>query len=219
MRTKTLLAAAVLAAGLATSMAQSNVYSINVVGYVNQTMAVGFSMVATPLKATNDTIATLMPNPPSGTVVYKFTGGAYQAPNIFDPGEGGWAVPGQTLPAGQGYFVKSPSQWTNTFVGEVIQSLSTNALINGFNMVGSIWPAAGQIGGLFGGVQVTGDLKLVPTSGDTIYSFNNGGGYNAPNIYDPGEGGWASPPNLNVAQGVFYKSVGAKNWVQNFTVQ
>jgi hypothetical protein len=37
MRTKTLLVAAVLAAGLATSMAQ-NVYSLNVVGYYNVTI-------------------------------------------------------------------------------------------------------------------------------------------------------------------------------------
>jgi hypothetical protein len=123
------------------------------------------------------------------------------------------------LPPGQGYFILSPSQWTNTFVGEVVQSWSTNHLINGFSMLGSTWPAAGQIGGLFGGVQVTGDLKLVPTQNDRIYSFNNGGGFNGANTYDTGEGGWGAPPNLNVAQAVFYQSVGAKDWVQNFTVQ
>jgi hypothetical protein len=209
MRTKTLLAAAVLAAGLATSMAQSNVYSLNVVGYVNQVYPVGFSMVNTPLKGTNDNIATLIPAPPSGTVVYKFTGGSFQAPNIYDPGEGGWSVPTQTLPAGQGYFIKSPSGWTNTFVGEVVTQ-STNSLINGFNMVGSKFPAAGTIDTA---------LQLVPVSGDTLYSFNNGVGYNPPNIFDPGEGGWSVVPNLNVAQGVMYKSVGSKNWVQNFTIQ
>jgi hypothetical protein len=205
MRTKTLLAAAVLAAGLASSQAQ-NVYSQNIVGYVTQVYPAGFSMVATPLKGTNDNVATLIPAPPSGTVVYKFSGGAYAAPNVFDPDEGGWGVPAQTLPAGQGYMIKSPSQWTNTFVGEVVLD-GTNALGNGFNMIGSQYPQAGTITAL----QLTN-----VTSGDVIYSFNNGVGYNPPNVYDPDEGGWATPPNLNVAQGIMYKSVGAKPWVQHF---
>jgi hypothetical protein len=207
MRTKTLVAAAVLAAGLASSQAQ-NVYSVNVVGYVNQVYPAGYSMVATPLKGANDQVATLIPNPPSGTIVYKFSGGAYAPANIFDPGEGGWGVPTQTLPAGQGFFIKSPSQWTNTFVGEVVLD-GTNALGNGYNMVGSQFPASGTLASL----QLTN-----PVSGDTIYAYNNGVGYLPANIYDPGEGGWASTPSLNVAQGMMYKSVGAKSWVQHFVI-
>ena len=208
MRTKTLLAAAILAAGLATSMA-ADVYSQNVVGYVNQTCPVGYSMVATPLKGTNDAIATLIPNPPAGTRVYKFVNGAYQGANLYDPSESGWSDPAQTLPAGQGYFIQSPSQWTNTYVGEVVTK-STNSLLNGYNMIGSVFPQSGTIDTA---------LQLVPTAGDKIYSFNNGGGYNVANTYDPGEGGWGSSPNVKVGQGIFYKSVGAKSWVQNFTVQ
>src|SRR5437763_197776 len=38
MRTKALLCAAALAAGAVTAMAQSNVYSLNVVGYINTTL-------------------------------------------------------------------------------------------------------------------------------------------------------------------------------------
>ena len=60
MRTKTLiLAAALTAAGLASSLAQSNVYSLNVVGYVNKTLTGGslFSVVNNPLNTTNNTLA------------------------------------------------------------------------------------------------------------------------------------------------------------------
>jgi hypothetical protein len=206
MRTKTLLAAAVLAAGLATSMAQSNVYSLNVVGYVNQVYPAGFSMVNTPLKGTNDLISTVLANAPVGTTVYKFTGGAYEPANSLLPF--GWGSPGQTLPVGQGYFIKSAAPWTNTFVGEVVTQ-STNSLINGFNMVGSKFPAAGTIDTA---------LQLVPTVGDTAYTFNNGGGYNTANSYLVFGWGGGSPV-LNVAQGVMYKSAGAKDWVQNFTIQ
>jgi hypothetical protein len=203
MRTKLLLAAVVLAAGVATSMAQT--YSQNVVGYVNQTCSAGFTLVATPLKATNNLIGTVLANAPVGTTVYKFVNGAYEAGNSLLPF--GWGNAAQTLPVGQGYFIKSAAQWTNTFVGEVVMN-NTNALINGFNLMGSAWPAQGTIGTA---------LKLVPTVGDTAYTFNNGGGYNAGNSYLVF--GWGSgEPVLNVAQGIMYKSVGAKNWTQNFTI-
>jgi hypothetical protein len=206
MRTKTLLAAAVLAAGIATSMAQSNVYSLNIVGYVNQVYPAGFSMIATPLKGTNDLVGTVLTGAPVGASVYKFSGGAFALANTYF-GAGFWGDGAQTLPVGQGYFVKSTVPWTNTFVGEVVMD-STNALINGFNMVGSEWPAAGAM---------DTNLALVPVSGDSVYSFNNGGGYNLANTYF-GAGFWGSGnPQLGVAQGVMYKSTGANNWIQHFT--
>src|SRR5882672_2501980 len=62
MRTKTLICAAVLmAAGVATSLAQSNVYSLNVVGYVNvpTTGAGNFNMMANPLNNANNGITNL----------------------------------------------------------------------------------------------------------------------------------------------------------------
>ena len=50
MRTKTILtAAALLAAGALTSMAQSNVFSLNVVGYYNLSLTNGFQLVANQL--------------------------------------------------------------------------------------------------------------------------------------------------------------------------
>ena len=61
MRTKALLlGAAVGAIGLATSMAQ--VYSVNIVGYVNTTIPTGFSIICNPLNATGgNTIGNVMP--------------------------------------------------------------------------------------------------------------------------------------------------------------
>jgi hypothetical protein len=54
MRTKTtLLCAAALAAGVVGSMAQSNVYSLNIVGYVNVVIPTGFGLVANPLNVDN----------------------------------------------------------------------------------------------------------------------------------------------------------------------
>jgi hypothetical protein len=69
MRTKTLVCAAALAAGLATSaLAQSNVYSLNVVGYYNVTVPANtFVLVGNQLNTTNNTLPGIIPAPPPGS--------------------------------------------------------------------------------------------------------------------------------------------------------
>src|SRR2546421_1894502 len=62
MRTKTLVCAAALAAGALTSWAQSNVYSLNVVGYVNVVFPPGqFTVFANPLNNANNAISNIFP--------------------------------------------------------------------------------------------------------------------------------------------------------------
>src|SRR5882672_6022591 len=76
MRTKALLCAAgMLAAGAATCMAQGNVYSLNVVGYINVSYTNKFQMVANQLdldgSGTNNTVQTVFgTNVPSLSTVY-----------------------------------------------------------------------------------------------------------------------------------------------------
>jgi len=57
---------AALAAGIATSaVAQSNVYSLNVVGYYNIPLAANQKvMLGNQLNTTNNTLAGIIPNPP-----------------------------------------------------------------------------------------------------------------------------------------------------------
>jgi hypothetical protein len=212
MRTKTLFAAAaMLAAGITASVAQSNVYSLNVVGYVNKVMDPGFHMINTPLNTTNNSVANLFAGPPLFTVIYKFTGGSFAAPNVF--GFGGWGDPTQTLDPGQGAFISVPAgpNYTNTYVGEVLQGSLTNTLIPGFNMVGSKVPQAG-------GLQT--DLGEVPGLFDIVYQFSDAThNYLAPNVN--GFGGWGGgDPQIAVAEGFWYYNANAQNnWARNFTVQ
>src|SRR5688572_16560937 len=109
MRTKLLAAAAILAAGAATSMAQSNVYSLNVVGYVNTVINGGstYTAVANPLNSTNNTLAGLFGGPgvglPTGSTVQKWNTGAAD----FDvytktPFGSGWSGAGATTPLAPG---------------------------------------------------------------------------------------------------------------------
>src|SRR5437764_8488113 len=77
MRTKTLLCAAALAAGVATSaVAQSNVYSLNVVGYYNVVAPANTKiLLGNQLHTTNDTLGGVIPSPVPGSQFFKFNGG------------------------------------------------------------------------------------------------------------------------------------------------
>lgn len=87
MRTKTLLlSAAAVAAGVASLKAQSNVYSLNVVGYVNVNLPAGFNMIQNPLDDGAGNIVTncfdnmskgLGVSLPPGTSLYPWAGSTY----------------------------------------------------------------------------------------------------------------------------------------------
>src|SRR6266480_2545573 len=126
MRTKTLILTAVLsAAGVASSLAQGTVYSVNAVGYVNLTIPTGFSMIANPLNntaANGNTVSNLFPSVPIGTTIYKFdnVAGTYSI-NQFS--FAGWGSPNDTMLPGDGAFIRNPtaSPISVTLVGEVMQ--------------------------------------------------------------------------------------------------
>src|SRR5512143_1383743 len=75
MRTKALLLGAMIgAASLATSMAQ--VYSVNIVGYINVPIPTGFSIVANQLNnSAGNAIENVIPNSPTDISVYKWVAG------------------------------------------------------------------------------------------------------------------------------------------------
>jgi hypothetical protein len=207
MRTKTLLlTAALVAAGVATSMAQS-VFSVNAVGYVNVDVPQGFSIIANPLDAGagNNTVSKLLASVPDGTSVYKFVNGAYSV-NTLDLGE--WTLPNDTLAPGEGAFIRSPSATKVTFVGEVMQGSLSNPIPAGFSIKSSQVPQAGKI---------DTDLGFPAQDGDTIYQFNN-----AKNSYDVHTldlGEWSGgTPTPKVGEGFFVKVAKATNWTRTFSV-
>jgi hypothetical protein len=203
MRTKTLaLTAALTLAGAAASMAQ--VYSQNIVGYVNVTYPTGFAIAANPLKTGSNTVAEVFPSVPLFTTIFKFAGGAYEPGN---GNFGAWGTPGQTLPPGQGFFINFPSPTTITYVGEVMTGTNSVPLNAGFNMIGCVTPIAGLI---------TTDLKLNPGLFDTVFQFNK-----ATQAYLPGNsyfGSWSPEPTIAVAEGFWYNNANAAtNWTRVFT--
>ena len=207
MRTKTLLlAAATFAIGIVSSQAQ--VYSQNVVGYINQVIPVGFSMIANQVDydgtGTNNTLAHIIPSAPIGTYVYKFTGSGYST-YVY---AGSWLPDANlTLNPGEGVFIKNPgpNPITNTFVGTVLQGTFTNAVSAGYNIKGYNVPISG-------GISTT--LGYPATTGDYLYRWN-GATYDV-FLY---AGVWLpSEPTINVGQSFFIYRSASTNWFVSFTV-
>jgi len=227
MRTKTLLlSAAVLAAGVATSMA-ANVYSVNVVGYVNLTLTNGFNLISNPLDAngggtaTGNTLANIFTALPDTTTVYKLSGGAFTQSDEFINGPGWLAGGSITFNPGEGIFIQIPAgipgNSTNiTFVGTVVQSNATPTTVTiapGYNIAGSQAPISGLL---------TTQLGYQPQNLDTVYVFSPvTQSYPSSFQYITGPGWLPNEPSVSVGQSVWIQNLsGAANvWTNNFVVQ
>jgi hypothetical protein len=216
MRTKALLCAAALAAGAATSMAQ-NVYSLNVVGYINLNLQTGFNLVANQLDAdgylTNNYVTNVFStNLPAGSRVYAFnaTSGNYSTITW----NGAKWVGVQTganaaLAPGQGMFVSVASPVTLTLVGQVVQGSTVRSLVAGLQILSSVPPISG-------GLQTA--LGYVPTGGDRVYVYNSTNQIYATKTFN-GTKWIGGEPTPNVGDAFFLQSAGVTNWTQSFTVQ
>lgn len=220
MRTKTLLAvAAIGAAGIASSLAQSNVYSLNVVGYVNVAYKAGFNAAANPLVGSPDnTLNTVMAGAavPDNTIVFTWDTTAQDFSGVlptFVASSGTWD-PNIAIPQGQGIFVLAPSDFTNTFVGEVKQGSTTTAIDPGFNGIASPVPIGGDTATVLTGM-VASDNDLAFKWDTTTQDFG------AIATYILSSTTWDPIVNWQVGEGIFYLSQAGStvNWVRNFTVQ
>jgi hypothetical protein len=236
MKTKTLLiAAAALAAGVMSSQAQ--VYSQNIVGYVNIPLTNGQLQILAPAldldgTGTNNTVSTVFPTNGTtvGDVVFVFNGSGYDTLNYITSGHGASAVTGwflgstltNTYPInpGQGVFYSPAANETNTQVGVVLQ---------GSNVVNRYFPSAGNVSIVASVSPVAGGLTsalgYTPTVGDVVFQFN-GAGYNTYNYITSGHGasavtGWflgstETEPQIPIGTGFWIQPEANTNWTENF---
>lgn len=211
MRTKALVLAAVLAAGSAVTGLAQTVYSINAVGYVNLTIPNGFSMIANPLNTTNNTLGSLFgANVPDFTTIYKWNGVAFQSATFLF---GACDQPNFTLAPGEGCFINATAAFTNTFVGEVIQSPDavtaiTNALPAGFSIVSSKVPQEATLSAL--------GLNSAMSDFDTVYRYSNvSGAYTSSTFLF---GAWDNDATVAVGEAFWVNASVAKPWTRIFQV-
>lgn len=233
MRTKTVLLSTLLGAlGSVAVHAQTNVYSLNTVGYINVTANPGFNIITCPLVASPDnTVGTLLNNSGhiyNGDTVYFFdaTTGTYSSDTASARASNpdGWGNGGTNVlaPGVACWFLNSASSnVVITFVGTVPSGPVTNALLTGFNLVGSIVPASGDIVSN----SITGLTNY--NVGDDVYTFNSGpqtfteftSSHRGTSGYSNNWSSLGDPTTTNVYQGFFYLNSGATvNWVENYSV-
>jgi hypothetical protein len=218
MRTKILLSAALVAAGIAAADAQQ-VYSVNAVGYVNVTLVAGYNLLNNPLNGTNNVVTTVIPVAPEGSSLLTWNSLA-QDFNQADVYLGGWAngdgdPSTRVLSPGQGFFLQNNSgaSATITFVGEVPQGALTNKITTGFGFYGSIVPQSAGLTALsftgLEGMSYYPWVKAIQDYGQS-YTYLGGGWVNGDG--DP------SDPVVGVAEGFLLSSPGDVNWTRTFSV-
>lgn len=224
MKTKTVILSALLGAAVAgTAVAQTPVYSQNVVGYVNMTLTNGFNLIGNPLDldGTNQIQTVFGTNLPQGSSVFKWVNGNYvaasYATNKTHPTPA-W-VSGATLSAnpGEGLFIKVPSDVNITFVGNVVQGALVNTNLPagvGYGLLAYQAPVSDYVT----------NLNFKPTQGDTILTWVNGVGYNAysynTNKTHPTPAWLSGVPKLGVGTGFWLKTgTAGETWTNSFIVQ
>jgi len=219
MRTKTLLLTAALsAAGVASSMAQGTVFSVNAVGYVNTTVGPKFSIISNPLNATDNTINTLFKTGIQGTIpdsfqVFQFTGTGFKV-SAFDSLDGNFLPllnSAVSILPGEGLFVRNPTTApvTITFVGEVPQGNLSNPYPKGFSLRASQVPQAGTIS----------SLGYVAADSDKIFQFDNTKQSYTANAFDSLGGAWLpKEPTIGVGEGFFLQATVGGTWSRTFSV-
>jgi hypothetical protein len=217
MKAKTLLiAAAALAVGVMTSQAQ--VYSQNIVGYINVPLQPGYNLVANQLDldgtGTNNSINTVVGTNtlPNLSKVLVWNGSTFVS-STYSAAQSKWSANSQVftngMNPGAGFFIQVPgSVATNiTLVGNVITGTNTYPIVAGYQVVAPSGPVAGTI-------DTTNGYK--PTRLDQILVWN-GSTYVA-HTYS-GTAWSGGDPSLSVGQSVFLKAVNNTNWTQILNVQ
>jgi len=219
MRTKVLLGLAALAVGLSTSVAQ-NVYSLNVVGYVNVSLqASKLSFLSLPLASANGDYTvgnTIKLDNGDGSqdfsLLYHWNVGAQQWDGAITWFGGAWDNPSMVISNGAGFFIAANANSTLTFVGEVPQGVIPYSVPVGLSTMANKIPVTTN----FPGADVGNDFDLV-------YTWNQAGQqWNGANTYFGGawDSASADGPTLNPGDALFYANGGtALAFTRNFTVQ
>lgn len=221
MRTKTLcLAAAGLLGGMLAASAQ-NVYSLNIVGYVNKVAPVAnqFALWANPLDTgAGNSITNLFPSAPNATQIRAWNGASYvSAQKSF----GNWNT-NLVLAPGTGFFIKYPAgsgSVTNTFVGTVLVEnpdgqgggTNTTAITSTFALLGGKFPIGGNLTSTGVG---TLNLGAALANGSQVRAWNGTAFVSAQKSF----GNWNTNLPLGVGDGFFVRlSAGTSNWIQIVT--
>lgn len=219
MRTKTLLGLAALAVGLSSASAQ--VYSLNVVGYVNVSLQANkMHFLSVPLLPNggdfNITNTVVLDSSQMFANIYQWDAINGKWNDTIPSWTGtAWDTP-MVISNGVGFFIASQAASTLTFVGDVPQGAIAYTVPAGLSTLANKVPESvnfpgATIGGLFDNI-FTWDQAAQKWS-DAVWSYNG-------TSWDNGVAGHSvDGPLLNPTDALFYQNVNtAFSFTRNFTV-
>ncbi len=191
-------------------MAQANVYSLNIVGYVNVPVTSGkLALLSNPLipSGGNTAITNVLTlaNGSDSSVIFQWNKTTSSWDTIGWIDGFGWDT-AANLNVGSGFFLQPTLTQTVTFVGDVQTGTSTNAIGTGLSLLGSKVPVAGPAPGSTVGNDTDSIFTWDATAGTWVTSgFIGGFGWDSASV---------NGPVIGVAQGFFYQNTGAAlNWI------
>jgi hypothetical protein len=186
--------------------ASAQVYSVNVVGYVNVDLVPGFNLIANPLNnTTGNDLNTIMPlgDTAIGTTIYRYVAGAFTESTYLGSATG-W-LPNATVAPGEGIFINAGAAATVTFVGEVLQGAASNMdIASGLSLIGSKVPQAASL-------DTTGFPAAV---GDIVYFFRAGAYTESTYV-----GTFIPEAIPGVGEGFWVSKSAPGSWTRDFQVQ
>jgi hypothetical protein len=185
------------------------VASLNVIGYVSTTLPPGFSMIANPLDAPNNTVAEMLKGWPDGATFSKFDTRFFKlAENTVKGGK--WTNPGERLGPGEGGIFFNPTEdyKSLSFAGEVRQGNLSVPIPAGFSIRSSLVPLPGSL---------HEDLGFPIADGDVIHLFDRERQKYVLHPYE--EGQWkAATPFVGVGESFWVAKAEPGNWEREFVI-
>lgn len=183
--------------------------STNVIGYAAVTLPPGFSMIANPLEAPNNTVSALFQGWPDGTTLNKFDTRIFRLTDN-EVRDGKWLHASDELLPGHGAIFFNPtSEYKSlSFVGEVMQGNLSIPIPSGFSVRSSIVPQPGHL---------LDDLQFPISEGDVIHIFDRDHQKYVLHPYENGK--WkAGQPVLNVGESFWVAKTAAGNWSRSLVL-
>lgn len=211
----TSLAIALVCSVASLSYAQSNVYSPNIVGYINRPLLPGNNFIANQLNFSplsgpvDNSINNILTSVADGATFTKWDASAntFLPLSIFNQATLSWSI-NYSLNLGEGALLHSPALTTNTFVGSVavysniVSDLGPGQLwapsyVDGLHLLSCPMPIAGPISSMF--ANVTGRAA---EAGEWVRIFDENSQTYITATFDGSS--WDNDPTLLVAHSAWF---------------
>lgn len=203
--------------GVLPSFSQSNVYSLNIVGYINRAIVPGDNLIGNQLNyaplngPVDNSLNHILLSVADGTTFTKWDAGAnaFLPLSVFDLNSQTWSI-NYSLNLGEGALVHSPARTTNTFVGSVMVYTNIVSAMDlgpgspwapnyaaGLHLLACPMPVGGSVSSMFAKV-----VGRAPATGEWVKVLDEANQTYLTSTFDGAS--WDHDPDLAVAHAAWF---------------